>query len=71
MALKIDRWLESHITVLGVEKYLYQQIIKQCKYHDYCIFKKLFIKILNLKGKKHLSKSKNENMSAKFYPKTA
>ena len=56
--------------LLSEEKYSYQQIIKRCKNRDYCISNKSIYNILNLKGKKRLTESKNENMTAKPHPKT-
>ncbi len=64
MVLNIDRWIEGYETALSKEKNSHEQIIKRCKNHSYCISKKGFYNILNLKGKIQLIESKNEKMTA-------
>jgi IS30 family transposase len=66
MASKIGSLLEYYITAFSEEKFLYQQIIKWCKNHGYCISENGIYNKLNLKGK-CLTEIKNRTMTVKSH----
>ena len=70
-ALLIERWLESYVAALSEKEYSYHQIIQWSKNRGYRISEKgVYNNILNIKGKRRLSESKNKNMTTKLHPKT-